>query len=133
MATNVDSGKETLQIVSKDEPKTVVSSIGYGVKVRITTFSDGSQGCDVSDVTVDDPSKDPVPEVPVAAAPAKDSSIVTEPAAAVAAAPRAVPENKGGECSVCAALLNALKEQAAKSSPAPRQAPRQQPRRMTRS
>jgi hypothetical protein len=81
---------------SKDEPKTVVETTDYGLKVRITKFSDGSQVCDVGDVTIEDPLKDNTPNVSVAT----PSS----------AAPRELPAGKDAECSTCKALEAALRE-----------------------
>jgi hypothetical protein len=132
MSSNtIESRRKPEKVSSKDEPKTIVSTIGYGLKVRITEFSDGSQTCDVCDVTVDDP-KTLTPEVPVAA-PQKDTPMAAVPATPVAAAPRELPDDKAKECSVCKALADALREQAKAAAPRRRFPPREPPQRITRS
>jgi len=138
MAESLASGvKPEKASSSNDGSKTIVSTTDFGLTVRITDFSDGSQACDVGDVKIVNASSDPVPEVP-AAFPQKNAPVAAVPAATPveAAAPRVLPTGKEGECSVCAALANALKEQVAKSAPstpAPRRLPSSAGRRFVKS
>ena len=111
MATNVESQNMPAEVQSKGEPKTAVETIDYGLKVRITKFSDGSQTCNVRDVTVDNSQKDPLPDMPASPQMNAPLLLLRYREQAVEAAPREAPDVKARECSVCEALTNALREQ----------------------
>ena len=125
MTETVESGVKPEKVSSsKEESKTVVSTISYGVKVKITDFSDGSQTCNVYDVTVDDP-KTIAPDVAVTS-PQDGAPVAAVPATLAAAVPRELPNGKEPECSVCETLKNLLQEQVKVASPRQQPAPREQ-------
>ena len=125
MTENEKSGVKPEKVSSKDEFKSIVSTIDYGVKVRITEYSDGSQACDVRDVTVEDPHKDPAPEMAVTS-PQDGAPVAAVPATLAAAVPRELPNGKEPECSICETLKNLLQEQVKVASPRQQPAPREQ-------
>jgi len=103
---------------SKDEPKIAVETTDYGLKVRITKFSDGSQMCDVRDVTIEESLKDKTPKIPVASLQTA-ASLAAAPATPSSAAPRELLDGKDAECSTCRALEAALREKIESKAVAP--------------
>ena len=75
----------------------------FNVVVRRTTFVGGTIKCEVQDITVIDPHKDPAPEVP-------DATLVVaaEPATP---APKELPDDPDA-CTLCEIVEDALNEKA---------------------
>ena len=121
MATNVDTGKETEPLSSKNVPENEVQYIDFNLKIRCAKTGDGKpKFCSIQNISIDEPPKGTIPEMSVESSQKDIPSVTADPPKPVVAEPAAaeqIPDVKDSECSLCQALADALREKARSTAP----------------